>query len=1035
MTSARCYDECRAIAVRRASGGLSELKSLLSCRTRDDAWNELEKLLADPLFVESVLLSSHSVASELRIDAGRAYVKNANDRLLDTLFAYALRFCGRTTPMGTWASVGFIEQGKGGNETPGVYGRQRIVLLDWEWVVGVAKTIEDHCLSALRFSVNPSARIKGSQLELWAGPQIQGIAPPRRLALTAFEERIASRLAEAPDSGFTEILGNSDWAAIEPGELTRLLRVMLQKGVIVSNAIPVRATYDACDTFAEIVRNAGWDTKLANRLEALSLMIREYEEASGFSAVEELLVIDETMREIHPSNGVLNVMLLDGAMIAPKIDRQVSCILPDLRNALAVSTIASPKNNHWVYKGSYVDLFRSAYGDYRHVDLFDLLNEDMGIGIPDHFKEHRHEKRRAAKLKYSATPRGAIRHTVTLDSIFDLIDDCISGNHRNGARESDDIACQDELGDIELIGAFVRRGNQAFFRCSPDFARPGYRSVMSRFYPWAGHIDNEEFAMADATHDHARRERSMCDLAFLPHRHKLANVMDHGRTPRPTINIWPNTTSYSNEIDLSSIQVGFDGTRLRLYSKEAGEPLSIAITDCLGGSGEEALIRFLRATGSEDVRPVIGISWTDFARGQKHTPEIRVGRVILIPEMWLIASFGQKEYGLVELVDDVEKVRQHGCPNRVGLLSGDCELPINLDHPCCMSILMQEFRKTGSIILTRIDEYDPVENEVDCQPRAYDLVVRVQHEKKRRPNECGHAPNASSYCQDHTAHQPCSKWLSLEIRGFPLGQNYFLAREGQELISWMLEKKGAKLFHFLRYANPLSHLRLRFKRQDGFWSSSPDDLCSIIVKLDALTQSGCIGEYSLVPYRPEFGRYHGEQAVAIAEQIFHHDSLLAIGANQVELESHERDLLATLVGLSYYRAFALSDQRSIRKDDIPKAPDWYIDANRAELNREYGLIKNAIRKRAWIDKPGTQRFRYLTAQLAPLISATHDLAALLNESQRCDVLASLIHLSSNRMLQMGVEHEYRIRALMRHHYQQLDLLLSSWLEQASVDGD
>lgn len=1026
------FVECRATAIRRASGTLAGLDSLLDSRSRDEAWGEIEELLADPVFVESLVLSSHSVASALRVSGGRAFVERPDDRLADTIFAYALRFCGRATPLGMWASAGLIGRYEKSNGVFSRFYQKRIALLDWEWVIGVAKEIEANCLDSLRFRTNPAATIKGFQLELWAGPQTQGFAPPKRLKLTPLEERITRQLVEIPDLTFAEILDTPELAPISSESLVRALRSMIRKGAIVSDAVPARATHDVCNKFAEIAKRSMWNGDFALRLETLSSKIQEYEEATGFLAIEKLLMIDKEMREIYPSSSVLNVMLLDSITVAPQTERQVSRIFPDLKRALAVCSNVSPRNDHWVFRGEYINLFRRTYGDSQRIDLLDLLNEDMGIGLPDHFGEHRRERMRASKRESSASSHRAFRNTDIWSDVIALVDDHAKCGSSPDSRGADVDSYWNGFYGVELTGTFIKRDSQILFRCSPDFARPGYRSVLSRFFPWINQLDSGGSALAGMDQEPGPNYERMCDFAYLPSRNRLANVMPHDSISKRVINIWPSSESRIGEIKLSDIQVGFDGSRLRLFVKGFNESLDIAITDCLGGRGEEALVRFLREVGSEEARPVIGVSWTEIAQRREHAPEIKLGQVILVPELWSIAASGAQGCSFSELTSGIERARKRGCPSRVGLVDGDSELPIDLDNPCCVGILMRAYRKAGFVLLSRIDDIEPVADDSDVQPRVYDVVLRIQ--EKKREHHAGQCNRFETpgLLKDSEVYQPCSEWLSLEITGFPFGQNDFLAREGQDFIAWMLEEKDAELFHFLRYADPLSHLRFRFKRSIGLWSESPADLCSIIAKLNTMVQGGCIGNYSIVPYRPEISRFRGKSVILIAEQAFHYDSLFAVEANQVELEEYERLFLAALVGLAYYRINGLSENRACRKDDIPKVPDWYINANRAGINRDYVIIKKSIREQAWLKKIDSQKFETMAVQLASLTTVVSDLAAIASKEDRHSILASLAHLSSNRMLRMGVEYEYRARAVMRHFCRQFEFILCEWIDDACI---
>lgn len=122
-----------------------------------------------------------------------------------------------------------------------------------------------------------------------------------------------------------------------------------------------------------------------------------------------------------------------------------------------------------------------------------------------------------------------------------------------------------------------------------------------------------------------------------------------------------------------------------------------------------------------------------------------------------------------------------------------------------------------------------------------------------------------------------------------------------------LEKAGRLAeFHFVRYADPEAHLRLRLQPRDGTALALLDILRE---RLAAQAQAGALSRWVVATYEREVDRYGGPELIATAERLFTADSRLCLrilAAYHREVIEQEIDLqmLLPIRALdTLYRAF------------------------------------------------------------------------------------------------------------------------------------
>jgi thiopeptide-type bacteriocin biosynthesis protein len=226
----------------------------------------------------------------------------------------------------------------------------------------------------------------------------------------------------------------------------------------------------------------------------------------------------------------------------------------------------------------------------------------------------------------------------------------------------------------------------------------------------------------------------------------------------------------------------------------------------------------------------------------------------------------------------------------------------------------------------------------------------------------------------------------------------------------------ASRWFFLRYADPDSHLRIRF-------NGDPDILTGRLMPAVCRWASGLLAERSsqrvvLDTYDREVERYGGLDGVAVAERIFHLDSV-AVANYKALIVSKEIDCSledAAVVSLgNLLDAFGLSHLDKMAW--LKKVVTWRAKVGPAYRERRHQLrsFVSDLRQAA-SDSPNKgylSQLRLFREAMSPLAATLFSLSKSGTLTRPLhDVYASICHLHCNRMIGIDIQAERRCLGLL-----------------------
>jgi len=278
--------------------------------------------------------------------------------------------------------------------------------------------------------------------------------------------------------------------------------------------------------------------------------------------------------------------------------------------------------------------------------------------------------------------------------------------------------------------------------------------------------------------------------------------------------------------------------------------------------------------------------------------------------------------------------------------------------------------------------------------------------------------------EDLRTHYPGGEWLYLKIYAGYNTLEKILIGKLWPLASDMTDEGVAKLWFFVRYADPDHHLRYRIRLNDS--STGEDMLKSIHASLEPLKGHGLIWKVELGTYRREMERY-GHMTIEHAEQLFFHDSRACLAFLLDEPQ----------VGRQNYRwLFAIASADAYLSDfgyNLAARKEIMLRLNRgygAEFGKDFrlaGQISERYRihrmkiQEALERKPSDPIAGILLRRSKENIVLTKSIKAFHSgskgDARMDDLVCSIIHMSMNRIFPINNRlHEMVIYDLLFRHY-------------------
>lgn len=819
---------------------------------------ELIKEFQNPLVREALYAASIDLFNELiSLEKGENRLPAKREKIIIGLYKYFTRMCSRPTPFGTFAG---ISTGHFGEKNDVVISEKckAHVRLDMDYLCNLYYELnKDASLYPfLKFYSNNTLYRIGSQ---WRYVEYQFKKGNERFHnLVSIENNIViEKLIQFAKNGSTyqELIRNVLEFGFSEEEASSYIQELIQSQILYSSLYPsVSGEEYQIRLFRELegIPNGRFKeiTTIVDRilnsktsLESKLTLVQELFLSLGFKLTSRHLLQIDLFR--HPERDILDQKILGQVEDASQI--LLKLLMPPMNTT-----------NLERFKVAYYERYEEKF-----LPLAMVMDTDVGIG----YKYAVTIANIGNKMGASSPNEKAIRSLK-----LNLYTKAIQQNLMSVELKSEDVQKINidnsiNFGDSHnFIGSVLLNENQEVWLRYKFRGGSSALNLLGRF----GHLSDEikELCINIATHEAKNNGNIiMAEVVHLPHG-RLGNVVTrpHYRNYEiPYLSL--SSLPQSHQLPIDDLYVGVVNFRVVLFSKSLNREIIPRMANAHNFENDSLpLYNFLCDLQRQNIRQGLYWSWDEFYEAE-FLPRVTFKNVILDNARWNIPTdrFQKLDFETNEVLF-YQIVEELGLPNHIIIPQGDNELYINLKSKMGAVTFLKTAKKNSRLV---IEEFI-YENLGGLNGYSNEIIipyVDVKDTQGVRGIKCNLSDSKDQ------VFSPFSEWMFFKIYTGRTHMEKLLIETIPLLIAELNNGNVISKWFFIRYADPKSHLRLRFLLTED---SKKQDLLSILAKYfqDQITDSR-IWDIQIATYNREVERY-GRQTIQISEAIFFHNSEMVL---------------------------------------------------------------------------------------------------------------------------------------------------------------
>lgn len=838
--------------------------------------NQLDDLLlqyqSSLIIQEAVLIANPKLYS--LIEKINRVNERSKNQILNTLFRYLIRLTSRATPFGLFASSGLGHFEKITNIIPPTASSLiRHLRPDMTWVFQMIKKIDKD------FSVIRKLKIKAHNALVISGNRVF------HHGFYDFEKKFYKVISIENSPVVDFILTYSkEWRPYENLEnlllekfedldkkaLKNFLEEIYSNQFIVSELNIDLLTNCPANQFLDKLFDLQLITQHQHQNIPSLVSLYNSEESNKIFKIRESL-----------SSLLENQILEDNNYI------QVDCSFPNANQILHQSiSVEAAKAGDFLYKWSvhqskkriidiYHEEFLEKFGSEKAIPFLDLIDEHLGIGIPNFFKDLSDSSISLWEKNILNKCQQAIFHgekevVITEEELENF------SNHNNSNNippVSAAIFCK-ILAEDSLS---INKGEFSLILSSLQVV-PGATSCIGRF----SHILptlNDKILNTNKKESQLEKGSVFVELSWLPHQGKLGNVAIHDCFRDFSLKIPLESPANHTNILLSDLYVGSNSEYLFLFSKNLNKRIILSSNNVLNSELAPPFVHLLNQISQSSSEQINSFSLQ--SEYFPYLPRIKYSKTYLAPATWNI----HLDYFTKQDVSSITSIRiklqewmeKWSVPKYVyinpnysdQILLLDRENIIHLDQ--IIKILKEQ---------RQISIYEKLalktckwaqENNKTYLCEFIIPIIRSNVNNFIFPSFTNSNPTKRKDSNEE-------KWIYLKLFCSFERQNDLLINH----ILPLMQTVNYQNWFFVRYNDPKDHIRLRIKPNIESFHTIYQYIESWSL---ALTKAGYICNFSFHPYCPEVERYGGLKLFQKAENLFSADSLTAISILHLSLST------------------------------------------------------------------------------------------------------------------------------------------------------
>ncbi|MFJ6498706.1 lantibiotic dehydratase [Streptomyces virginiae] len=840
-------------------------------------------------------------------DLAAALTRTAPDdpaarRVRGKLARYLIRMCTRPTPYGMFAGVGLAHWADHTDLSLDASPPRTRTRPDMAWLLGLVHRLEEDpdIRAGLRLATHPSVCLRGGRALLPDGRSGSTEAVSVRLTSAVRQVLETARRPTPPDVLAASLARLPGATPERSGALIERLQSL---GFLQFDLQPPLTGGDPTRHVVSRLAAVPGASDVASRLDELS---RELTTWDGLPVIERINTRQDLVaraRALHPAAAGSSVLQTDLALTLDGrgLHRDVAdeaAHAAELLLRLSPFPAGSPRLE------SYRRSFLGKYGTERRVPLLELIDPEIGLGLPSASGPNRsptpHDQRRSRLLlDLALAANREHRHTVELTeqqveelTVAPLEPATCPPSLDIALFVAADSAAAVDAGDFRLV-------------VGPNLGAPAAGRHLGRFADLLGPPARAALDEIARLEQVARPDTLLAELVYVPGRERTANVAVRPsvRTHEIVANGVPGVPA-RQVAPLDELVVGLRSGRLSVEWPARDVRVVGVQGHMLNPMNAPPPVRFLLDAAMDGQCQFTPFTWGS-ANALAFLPRVQHGRIVLALAQWrldgdLLPTHVSGEAFATALAAWRER---WAVPRRVYLSSGDNRLLLDLLDPDQTEILRQELKNLQKGQSGQLQEALPGPEDAwlpdgGCG-HVCEIVVPLVRGTATNPetgnigvNEPpttvgtglreGVAPTARrptptaaaiATTAAHTVTRlkpPGSDWLYLKLYSSPWQQDEIIAGPLRTFGEFVTAAGLADTWFFIRYVDPEHHLRIRFHGdRSALIGALMDQTCSWA---DELLAARLITSFAFDTYEREIERYGGGEGMWVSEEIFGADS-------------------------------------------------------------------------------------------------------------------------------------------------------------------
>ena len=688
----------------------------------------------------------------------------------------------------------------------------------------------------------------------------------------------------------------------------------------------------------------------------------------------------------------------------------------------------------------YRESFIARYGRQRLVSLADLLNRDIGLGLPSYYTGSAKEVTPGKKDTDTDRVLLHIAHEAAREKQSTIqLDDKVLG-----------LLVNPDFSSVNLPHS-IDISVQVAARSQVDVSRGDYLVVAGpmggssvagrsagRFADLLGNETTDYLSELAQMQDGEQQGCLYAELVYMPLTGHAANIAIRPalRAYEIVLNAAPSVST-DNVLAFSDLFIGVRDSHFYIWSAIHKKEIIVRHSHMLNTQSAPSICRFLIDVCQDRHLPLRPFSWGAAAK-LPYLPRVTYGRLVLSLAEWKfdITQFLDFPKNIAQRVipDEaawqatIETWRKHWqVPRYVYLTQSDNRLLLDLTQPTHAMELFYAATAHGKKRILSIQEALP--SPQDAWVRGVhgyhmnECIFQVRRVAPQSvPDQITAAPSVEPIPTTERLKMPGSDWLYCKLYIPAAQQNEYIAAYLPQLIRTVKEGGAADSWFFIRYSDPEPHIRLRFQSSEAVVIRTLLPIVMAWVK--SMQRADLLRRFCIDTYDREIERYGGSAVIATAEAIFAAESELDITVIGLSENRQLGDLtiqdIATLTASILLTAFGLSDAAQVgwtAKRRIPHAQ--FANLYRHDRTKILTLLHDyrirnvsplAVQEAclAFQEKIGPLALHYIKAQQNNTLTGSLE-----------HILNSLLHMHANRLLGTDRDRERQLIAFIERSHADL----------------